>query len=165
MTGPVADGRPVSRARVAAALGVGQLVKTVEAQPVVIADLVAGEGDEFQSLIISFGIFIIFQSVTRTIWTADFRRIGGDQNRYESMSFFVGDIAVQVAPLIAFGAAAAIAVGRLELDQLAVFFDDDVHVIRVADDRLGQEAHQFSRVGSALSHGSRLPPRRSRPCK
>jgi branched-chain amino acid transport system permease protein len=67
--------------------------------------------DEFQSLIISFGIFIIFQSVTRTIWTADFRRIGGDQNRYESMSFFVGDIAVQVAPLIAFGAAAAIAVG------------------------------------------------------
>ena len=67
--------------------------------------------DEFQSLIISFGILIIRQSVTRTIWTADFRRIDGDLNRYESMSFFVGDIAVQVAPLIAFGAAVAIAVG------------------------------------------------------
>jgi branched-chain amino acid transport system permease protein len=67
--------------------------------------------DEFQSLIISFGIFIIFQSVTRTIWTADFRRIGGEFNRYESMSFFIGDIAVQVAPLLAFGVAVGIAVG------------------------------------------------------
>lgn len=67
--------------------------------------------DEFQSLIISFGIFIIFQSVTRTVWTADFRRIGADLNRYESMSFFVGDIAVQVAPLLAFGVAVAIAIG------------------------------------------------------
>ncbi len=67
--------------------------------------------DEFQSLIISFGIFIIFQSITRTIWSADFRRIGGDLNRYESMSFFIGDIAVQVAPLLAFCVAVAIAVG------------------------------------------------------
>jgi branched-chain amino acid transport system permease protein len=67
--------------------------------------------DEFQSLIISFGIFIIFQSVTRTIWTADFRRIEGDLNRYDTLSFFVGDIAVQVAPLLAFGTAVAIAIG------------------------------------------------------
>lgn len=67
--------------------------------------------DEFQSLIISFGIFIIFQSVTRSIWTADFRRIGADLNRYESLSFFVGDIAIQVAPLMAFGTAVAIAIG------------------------------------------------------
>jgi branched-chain amino acid transport system permease protein len=67
--------------------------------------------DEFQSLIISFGIFIIFQSVTRTIWTADFRRIDGDVNRYDTLSFFVGDIAIQVATLIAFGAAVAIAIG------------------------------------------------------
>ncbi len=71
--------------------------------------------DEFQSLIISFGIFIIFQSVTRTIWTADFRRIDGDTNPYESMSFFVGDIAVQVATLIAFGVAVAIAIGMTVL--------------------------------------------------
>jgi branched-chain amino acid transport system permease protein len=67
--------------------------------------------DEFQSLIISFGIFIIFQSVTRTIWTADFRRIEGEVNRYDTLSFFIGDIAVQVAPLLAFGAAVAIAIG------------------------------------------------------
>ncbi len=67
--------------------------------------------DEFQSLIISFGIFIIFQSVSRTIWTADFRRIDGAVNPYESMSFFVGDLAVQVAPLLALAAAAGIAIG------------------------------------------------------
>lgn len=67
--------------------------------------------DEFQSLIISFGIFIIFQSVSRTIWTADFRRIGSEVNPYESMSFFIGDAAVQVAPLLALVAAVAIAIG------------------------------------------------------
>jgi branched-chain amino acid transport system permease protein len=67
--------------------------------------------DEFQSLIISFGIFIIFQSLTRTIWSADFRRIATESNRYESMSFFIGDIAIQVAPLVAFGAAVAAAIG------------------------------------------------------
>jgi len=67
--------------------------------------------DEFQSLIISFGIFIIFQSLTRTIWSADFRRIATESNRYESMSFFIGDIAIQVAPLVAFLAAVAAAIG------------------------------------------------------
>lgn len=67
--------------------------------------------DEFQSLIISFGIFIIFQSVTRTIWTADFRRIDSDVNRYDTLSFFVGDVAIQVATLIAFAVAVAIAIG------------------------------------------------------
>jgi len=67
--------------------------------------------DEFQSLIISFGLFIILQSITRTLWTADFRRIDGANNPYESMSFFIGDIAVQVAPLLAFAAATGIAIG------------------------------------------------------
>jgi branched-chain amino acid transport system permease protein len=67
--------------------------------------------DEFQSLIITFGIFIIFQSLTRTIWTADFRRIGPETNPYESESFFIGDIAIQFPQLTAFIAALAIAAG------------------------------------------------------
>lgn len=65
--------------------------------------------NEFQSLLISFGIFIIFQSLTRTIWTADFRRIGGELNPYASDSFIIGDIAVQFPQLAAFVAALAIA--------------------------------------------------------
>ncbi len=65
--------------------------------------------DEFQSLIISFGIFIIFQSLIRTVWTADFRRIGTELNPYESESFFIGDIAIQLPQLTAFAAALVIA--------------------------------------------------------
>ncbi len=71
--------------------------------------------DEFQSLIISFGIFIIFQSVTRSIWTADFRTIPTDRNPYATASWFVGDIAIQLAPFIAFVAALGIAVGTTYL--------------------------------------------------
>lgn len=67
--------------------------------------------DEFQSLIISFGLFIILQSVTRTVWSADFRRIDTALNPYETMSFQVAGVSVQVAPLLAFSAAVLIAVG------------------------------------------------------
>lgn len=67
--------------------------------------------DEFQSLIISFGLFIILQSLTQTVWSADFRRIDSSLNRYESMSFGLFGVSVQVAPLLAFIAAVVIAVG------------------------------------------------------
>ncbi|MGH8915161.1 MAG: branched-chain amino acid ABC transporter permease [Acidimicrobiia bacterium] len=65
--------------------------------------------DEFKSLIISFGLFIIFQSVMQTIWSADFRRIGPELNPYEARSFFVGNIAFQVPQLAAFLVALLIA--------------------------------------------------------
>jgi branched-chain amino acid transport system permease protein len=71
--------------------------------------------DEFQSLIISFGIFIIFQSLTRTIWTADFRSIGAELNPYESESFFIGNVAVRIPLLVAFLVAMAIAAGMTVL--------------------------------------------------
>jgi len=40
--------------------------------------------DEFKSLIISFGIFIIFQSLIRSVWTADFRELDASVNPYRS---------------------------------------------------------------------------------
>lgn len=67
--------------------------------------------DEFKSLIISFGLFIILQSLTQTIWSADFRRIGPGLNPYESQSFFIGRIAFHLPQLLAFGAAVLIAAG------------------------------------------------------
>lgn len=67
--------------------------------------------DEFKSLIISFGIFIIFQSVARTIWTADFREIDAALNPYKSDSIFIGDLALRVPLLASFGAAVLIAAG------------------------------------------------------
>lgn len=66
--------------------------------------------DEFKSLIITFGIFIILQSLMRTIWSADFRRIGPETNPYETESIFIGDIALPVTQLIAFGAAVLISI-------------------------------------------------------
>jgi branched-chain amino acid transport system permease protein len=66
--------------------------------------------DEFKSLIITFGIFIILQSLMRTIWSADFRRIGPEVNPYETESIFIGNIALPVTQLIAFGAAVLISV-------------------------------------------------------
>jgi len=113
--------------------------------------------DEFQSLIITFGIFIIFQSVTRTIWSADFRRIGPEFNRYESMSFFVGDVAVQVAPLIAFGAALAIAVGMYLLLSRSYFgkavraIVDDPEIARAYGIDVRRVAVVLSGIATAFS--------------
>ena len=67
--------------------------------------------DEFKSLIVSFGLFIIFQSVMQTIWSADFRRIGPGLNPYETESFFVGNIAFPIPQLAAFVVAMLIAGG------------------------------------------------------
>ncbi|HEX9864588.1 MAG TPA: branched-chain amino acid ABC transporter permease [Acidimicrobiia bacterium] len=67
--------------------------------------------DEFKSLIVTFGLFIIFQSVMQTIWSADFRRIGPVLNPYETQSFFVAGIAFQLPQLVAFVVALLIAGG------------------------------------------------------
>lgn len=66
--------------------------------------------DEFKSLIVTFGIFIILQSVIQTIWSADFRRIGSELNSYDSGSIFIGEIALPIPSLLAFMAALLIAV-------------------------------------------------------
>lgn len=66
--------------------------------------------DEFKSLIVTFGLFIIFQSLMQTIWSADFRRIGPELNPYETESFFIGNIAFPLPQLAAFVAAVLIAV-------------------------------------------------------
>jgi branched-chain amino acid transport system permease protein len=67
--------------------------------------------DEFKSLIVTFGLFIIFQSVMQTIWSADFRRIGPVLNPYETQSLFVAGIAFQLPRLVAFVVALLIAGG------------------------------------------------------
>lgn len=66
--------------------------------------------DEFKSLIITFGIFIILQSLMQTVWSADFRRIGSDLNQYESGSISLGEVALPIPPLLAFIFAVAIAI-------------------------------------------------------
>lgn len=67
--------------------------------------------DEFKSLIVTFGIFIILQSLIQTVWSADFRRISIELNPYATQSIFIGGVAFPVSQLIAFVAAVLIAVG------------------------------------------------------
>lgn len=66
--------------------------------------------DEFKSLIITFGIFIILQSTMQTIWSADFRRIESGLNQYAAGSIFIGDVALPIPSLLAFGVAVVIAI-------------------------------------------------------
>lgn len=66
--------------------------------------------DEFKSLIVTFGVFIILQSMTQSIWSADFRRIGPELNSYETGSIIIGGVALPIPSLMAFVAALLIAV-------------------------------------------------------
>lgn len=66
--------------------------------------------DEFKSLIVTFGVFIILQSMIQTIWSADFRRIGSEVNVFEGGSIRFGDITLPYPVLLAFIVAVAIAV-------------------------------------------------------
>ena len=61
--------------------------------------------DEFNSLLLSFGLFIIAIRVMNNIWSADFRQIDSEDNPYASRALFVDDIAFPVPLLMAFGAA------------------------------------------------------------
>ena len=60
---------------------------------------------EFNSLLVTFALLLIFESLARSIWSADFRQIPSEQNPYSSEALWVGDIALQVPRLAAFGMA------------------------------------------------------------
>ena len=66
--------------------------------------------DEFKSLIVTFGIFIILQSVMQTVWSADFRRIESGLNPYAGNSINIAGIPLPIPVLLAFMAALAVAV-------------------------------------------------------
>jgi branched-chain amino acid transport system permease protein len=67
------------------------------------------EVDEFNSLLLSFGLFIIVIRLVNNIWSADFRQIEAAENPYASHAIFVGEIAFPAPQLMAFGAALILA--------------------------------------------------------
>jgi branched-chain amino acid transport system permease protein len=69
------------------------------------------EVDELNSLLLTFGLFIIAVRLITNVWSADFRRISDEDNRYASSAVFLGSIAFPVPLLIAIGAALVIAAG------------------------------------------------------
>lgn len=65
----------------------------------------------FNSLLLTFGLFILVEGAITNVWGGDFLRIDADVNPYATQSFTVFDIAVPVAPLIAFVSAVVIVAG------------------------------------------------------
>lgn len=63
----------------------------------------------FNSLLMTFGIFILIEGVVSNHWGGDFLTISSDINPYLTKSFTLAGIAVPVASLIAFGLALVIA--------------------------------------------------------
>jgi branched-chain amino acid transport system permease protein len=64
--------------------------------------------NELTSLIVTFGLTVILESLIQWIWTADFRRL---ENPYTRVSLHVGTLFVGLAGLLAFAAAALLALG------------------------------------------------------
>lgn len=109
--------------------------------------------DEFKSLIVTFGIFIILQSLMQTVWSADFRRIGPELNAYETSSIFIGEVALPLPSLMAFFAAVLIAVAMSLLLARTYF---GIAVRAVAQDRqmataFGVDPNRVAVIVSGLS--------------
>lgn len=51
---------------------------------------------EFNSLLVSFGLFIILQAVMTAVWSADYRRIDAAINPYSTESFWIGPFALPI---------------------------------------------------------------------
>ncbi|HXV42598.1 MAG TPA: branched-chain amino acid ABC transporter permease, partial [Anaerolineae bacterium] len=67
------------------------------------------EVSEFNSLLVSFGLFIILQAVMTALWTADYRRIDAEISPYAAESFWVGPFALPIPQFSSFIAAVIIA--------------------------------------------------------
>lgn len=67
--------------------------------------------DEFQSLLVTFGIITIAIAATKSRWSADFRQIPRDLNPYVASSIQLSDLAFPVALLLAFGVALVLGIG------------------------------------------------------
>jgi branched-chain amino acid transport system permease protein len=73
---------------------------------------------EFESLLFTFGLFIIFESLMSTVWSADFRRMDTVQNPYSTESVWIGPVALPVPLLGAFLISIVVAFGtRFLLDR------------------------------------------------
>ncbi|MFP3914388.1 MAG: branched-chain amino acid ABC transporter permease [Actinomycetota bacterium] len=110
---------------------------------------------EFESLLLTFGLFIIFESLMSTIWSADFRRLDSEQNPYSSMSLWIGDIALPVPQLSAFVLAVVVALAtrylldRTDFGRAVRALSQDRHVARA----FGIDPHRVAMRLAGLAAG------------
>ena len=69
---------------------------------------------EFQSLLLSFGLVIIFENVTTLIWSADYHKL---ESRFSTFSLPLGPFFIPVPELVTFAAAVLLAIGATALLQ------------------------------------------------
>jgi branched-chain amino acid transport system permease protein len=67
------------------------------------------EIEHFMSLLVTFGMFIILESIMREIWTADLRNLPIDTVPYRAQSLWIGSIALRIPHLGVFIAAIIVA--------------------------------------------------------
>jgi branched-chain amino acid transport system permease protein len=93
----------------ATSLGIDPLLTVVVTAPIMFA--LAGllqwgfqvrHVSEFNSLLISFGLFIVTVQVVSNQWSADFRRMGPEVNPYATQSVALGPLVFPAPTLIAF---------------------------------------------------------------
>ena len=65
----------------------------------------------FNSLLLSFGLFVVFEGLVRNVWGADFLRLHTDVNPHSVSSFTVASVALPTPRLFAFALAVPLAVG------------------------------------------------------
>jgi branched-chain amino acid transport system permease protein len=64
--------------------------------------------EEFNSLLVSFGLLIIIIQVTSNVWSADFQRMDANVNPYAVTSLTIGPLVFPTPTLLAFAAAVLI---------------------------------------------------------
>ena len=73
---------------------------------------------EFNSLLVTFGLFIVTIQLITNQWSADFRRLGPDVNPYATQSVAIGQLVLPTPTLIAFAFAVVIVgAGYLALER------------------------------------------------
>lgn len=67
--------------------------------------------EEFVSLLVTFGIFVVMESFMREIWTADLRTLPIDLVPYRVQSLWIGPFALRIPHLLVFLTAIVISIG------------------------------------------------------
>lgn len=66
--------------------------------------------DEFTTLIVSFGLFLIFEHGMKLVWSADFRRLPLEVNPYFTMAWNLGPFTLPVLQLVGFAVSVGVSV-------------------------------------------------------
>jgi branched-chain amino acid transport system permease protein len=103
--------------------------------------------DELNSLLLSFGLFIIAIRLITNMWSADFRRIDAAENPWATRAFLIGEIAFPVPQLMALVAALAVAVASYVVLR-RTYFGKALRALAYDREMAGAYGVDFRRIGA-----------------